>query len=229
MQRKITMELQNKNILSDEIQQYHKIYPLLIELYPSPRCGLNFNNAFELLVATILSAQCTDERVNMVTPALFKRFPNAEEMSEADTGELEKLIYSTGFYRNKAKNIIGASTKIVENFGGEVPATMEELLGLPGVARKTASVVLGNAFEINDGIAVDTHVTRLSQRLGLSKNTTPEKIERDLMAIAPREEWTNLSHRIIWHGRLVCFARNPACEKCTLNTICPSAFKPKGE
>lgn len=204
-------------------RQFERLYPLLVELYAEPRCGLNFQNAFQLLIATILSAQCTDERVNMVTPALFARFPDAYAMSEADPAELEKLIYSTGFYRNKARSILGASKMIVEQYNGQVPDSMPELLKLPGVARKTASVVLGNAYGKNEGIAVDTHVTRLVARLGLSSNTIPEKIERDLMALAPREEWTNLSHRLIWHGRLVCEARRPRCGICRLAEYCPSA------
>jgi endonuclease III len=185
-------------------QQYAIIYPLLKQLYPVPRCGLDFENPYQLLIATILSAQCTDVRVNLLTPALFARFPDAYAMAEADPAELEKLIYTAGFYHNKAKSILGASRMIVQDFGGRVPANMEDLLKLPGVARKTASVVLGNAFGINEGIAVDTHVTRLVARLGLSSDTVPEKIERDLMALAPRQEWTNLSHRLIWHGRLIC-------------------------
>lgn len=203
-------------------QQYEVLYPLLKELYPVPRCGLDFENPFQLLVATILSAQCTDVRVNMLTPALFARFPDPYAMAEADPAELEKLIYTAGFYHNKAKSILGASRMIVQEYGGQVPAKMDALLKLPGVARKTASVVLGNAFGINEGIAVDTHVTRLVARLGLSTNTTPEKIERDLMALAPREEWTNLSHRLIWHGRLICEARRPRCEKCLLAPHCPA-------
>lgn len=211
-----------KPITSDFKAQFERVYPRLVELYPEPRCGLNFENAFQLLIATILSAQCTDERVNMVTPALFTRYPDAAAMAGADPAELEKLIYSTGFYRNKARNILGACKLMVEKYNGQVPDSMQELLKLPGVARKTASVVLGNAFNKNEGIAVDTHVTRLVARLGLSANTEPVKIERDLMALAPREEWTDLSHRLIWHGRLVCDARKPRCHICTLADICPS-------
>lgn len=219
-------ELIEDNLVAERLQ-YAQVYPRLVELYPQPKCGLNFETPFQLLIATILSAQCTDERVNMVTPALFARYPDPAAMAQAEQTDLEKLIYSTGFYRNKAKNILGASQRIVSEFGGQVPQTMPELLTLPGVARKTGSVVLGNAFNINDGIAVDTHVTRLSGRLGLSKNTTPEKIERDLMAIAPRSEWTNLSHRIIWHGRLVCDARKPDCPHCALADICPAFLNQK--
>ncbi len=210
---------------SDEYaaHQYALIYPLLVELYPQPRCGLDFETPFQLLIATILSAQCTDVRVNLVTPALFARYPTALAMSEANPEELEKLIYTTGFYHNKARSILGASKMLVEQYGGQIPLTMPDLLKLPGVARKTASVVLGNAFGLNEGIAVDTHVTRLAGRLGLSANTTPEKIERDLMRLAPRQEWTNLSHRLIWHGRLVCEARKPRCGSCTLAQVCPSS------
>lgn len=203
-------------------KQYQLIYPRLTELYPEPKCGLTFETPFQLLVATILSAQCTDERVNLVTPALFAKFPDAFAMSKAEQSELEKLIYSTGFYHNKARNILGAAKLIVEKHAGKVPANMPDLLELPGVARKTASVVLGNAYNKNEGIAVDTHVTRLSGRLGLSFNTTPEKIEQDLMKLAPRSEWTNLSHRLIWHGRLVCEARKPRCQECQLAQFCPS-------
>jgi len=175
------------------------------------------------LIATILSAQCTDERVNMVTPALFKRFPTARAMAAADPAELEELIRSTGFYRNKTKSILGASVRLTEVFGGKVPQTMEALLTLPGVARKTANVVLGSAFGMNEGVVVDTHVQRLSQRMGLSKEHDPAKVERDLMALFPREEWTDLSHRLILHGRQVCNARLPRCGACVLGPdACPS-------
>ena len=210
----------------DARRQFEIINPLLKKLYPVPRCGLDFENPFQLLIATILSAQCTDVRVNMITPALFERFPDPAAMAEADPAELEKLIYTAGFYHNKAKSILGASKMIMQDYGGKVPHTMEELLKLPGVARKTASVVLGNAFGINEGIAVDTHVTRLVARLGLSTNTDPVKIERDLMALAPREEWTDISHRLIWHGRLICEAKRPRCEKCLLAPHCPSRITP---
>ena len=209
----------------DYAAQYHALYPLLAQLYPAPRCGLNFESPFQLLVATILSAQCTDVRVNLVTPALFARYPDAYAMAAADPAELEKLIYTTGFFRNKARSLLGASKMLVEVYGGRVPASMPELLRLPGVARKTASVVLGNAYGLNQGIAVDTHVTRLAARLGLSSQTVPEKIEKDLMALAPRQEWTNLSHRLIWHGRLVCTARKPRCGQCLLAPHCPAAFQ----
>jgi endonuclease-3 len=196
---------------------------LLHAAYPDIRCELNFTNALELLVATILSAQCTDERVNLVTPALFARFPTAHALAEADPQELEELVRSTGFYRNKAKNIQNAARRLVEVYDGEVPADMAELLTLAGVARKTANVVLGNAFAIADGIAVDTHVKRLSARLDLTPESTPEKIERDLMALAPQSEWIDLSHLLIFHGRRVCHARKPNCAVCTLTHLCPAA------
>ena len=209
--------------ISIPAQQYARLYPLLVELYPAPRCGLDFKTPFELLIATILSAQCTDVQVNKITPALFSRYPDADAMAQANPDELEKLIYTTGFYHNKARSILGAARLIVERHAGLVPDTMPELLKLPGVARKTASVVLGNAFGKNEGIAVDTHVTRLVGRLELSTSTTPEKIERDLMTLAPREEWTNLSHRLIWHGRTTCLARRPKCEVCRLAPACPTS------
>lgn len=203
-----------------------RITPLLQRLheaYPDAECALHHRNAFELLVATILSAQCTDERVNKVTPALFARFPTPEAMASADREELETLIRSTGFYHNKAKNIQRAAQRIVSAYGGVVPQTMAELLTLPGVARKTANVVLGVVFKIADGVVVDTHVKRLSNRLGLTTQSDPEKIERDLQAITPTTEWINLSHLLIFHGRNVCDARKPNCAACTLSDLCPSA------
>jgi len=196
----------------------------LYTLYPTPHCELSFRNPLEILVATILSAQCTDERVNKVTETLFKKYRAPEDYLAVSQEELERDIHSTGFYRNKAKNIRGACQRILEVYGGQVPDTMEELLTLPGVARKTANVVLGNIFGKNEGIAVDTHVTRLSGLLGLSAHTDPVKIERDLMEKFPRKEWTNVSHLLILHGRRVCAARRPDCEACPLNDICPSAF-----
>lgn len=198
-----------------------ELYQRLLKLYPDAKCALNHHNAFELLIATILSAQCTDVRVNMVTPALFKRFPKPADFANASLGEIETLIRSTGFYRNKAKSIQGASKLLVEKFNGQVPRTMEELLELPGVARKTANVVLGNAFGINVGMVVDTHIGRLSRRLGLSKHLDPAKVERDLMRLFPSENWMMLAHLLIYHGRQVCGARKPACERCTLSDICP--------
>lgn len=200
-----------------------EILSRLARAYLAPRCALDHDGAFQLLVATILSAQCTDERVNMVTPALFRRFPGPREMAAADPLELEELIRSTGFYRNKTKSILGASARLVEAYGGRVPRTMEELLTLPGVARKTANVVLGTAFGINEGVVVDTHVQRLAQRMGLTKEHDPVKVEQDLMGLFPREEWTDLSHRLILHGRQVCNARLPRCEACVLGPdACPS-------
>lgn len=202
-----------------------RIAPIIQRLhaaYPDAECALYHRNAFELLVATILSAQCTDERVNKVTPALFARFPTPEAMAGADREELESLIRSTGFYHNKAKNIQGAAQRIVSAYGGEVPQTMVELLTLPGVARKTANVVLGVVFGIADGVVVDTHVKRLSNRLGLTTQSDPEKIERDLQAITPQAEWINLSHLLIFHGRQVCDARKPNCAACSLRDLCPS-------
>lgn len=199
------------------------IIALLHEAYPDAECALHHKNAFELLVATILSAQCTDERVNKVTPALFARFPTPAAMAGAEREELEELVRSTGFYRNKAKNIQGAARRIVEAYDGEVPQTMDDLLTLPGVARKTANVVRGVIFGLADGVVVDTHVKRLSQRLGLTKQKTPEKIERDLMKLTPQDEWINLSHLLIFHGRQICDARKPRCGLCTLVELCPAA------
>ncbi len=190
--------------------QKEKANQLLEDLYrhyPNPHCALNYTNAFELLIATILSAQCTDERVNKVTEQLFKDFPGPQDFVEAELPEIEEAIRSTGFYRNKAKAIKEASRSIMEEFDGEVPQTMDELLSLRGAARKTANVVLGNAFGINDGVVVDTHVKRLAHRFALTRHTNPDKVEKDLMALFPREEWTNLSHLLIAHGRNVCKAR----------------------
>jgi endonuclease-3 len=195
----------------------------LKRLYPEATCSLNYQIPVQLLVAVILSAQCTDERVNKVTPALFARFPDAKSLAFAEREELETLIHSTGFYRNKAKNIQGACQKILKDFQGEVPKTMEELLTLPGVARKTANVVLAHAYGIIEGVTVDTHVKRLSNRLGLTTNNDPVKIERDLMALLPQPDWETFSISIIYHGRAVCKARNPACFSCQLATLCPAA------
>lgn len=195
----------------------------LKRLYPDAGCTLTYQTPVQLLVATILSAQCTDERVNKVTPELFKRFPDAFSLATADEQELQELVRSTGFYRNKAKNIKGACCMIVEKFGGRVPKRMEQLLELPGVARKTANVVLANAYGINMGVTVDTHVKRLSQRLGLTEHTDPVRIERDLMLLIPQPDWESWSIRLIYHGRAVCTARNPACYDCILSDLCPSA------
>jgi endonuclease-3 len=203
-----------------------KILALLKAEYPTAHCELDFRTPFELIVATILSAQCTDVRVNMVTPTLFARFPTARALSEADPAEVQEIIRSTGFFRNKTKSLIGMAKGLVENHGGQVPDEMEELRVLPGVGRKTANVVLGNAFGKNEGITVDTHVARLSNLLGLTRQTDPVKIEQDLMKLVPREDWTPVSHLLIWHGRRVCIARRPRCEACVLNTLCPSARLP---
>jgi endonuclease-3 len=198
-----------------------KILKGLQEEYPDVTCALDHQDPLQLLVATILSAQCTDVRVNLVTPALFAKYPTAGDFANARLPDLEKLIHSTGFFRNKAKNIQAAGQRLLTEFKGRVPKTMEELLSLPGVARKTANVVLGTAYGIASGIVVDTHVFRLSHRLGLTRAKTPEKVEEDLMKIIPQPDWIQFSHRLIHHGRKVCFARNPQCERCSLNAICP--------
>jgi endonuclease-3 len=190
--------------------------------YPDATCALHHRNPYELLVATILSAQCTDARVNLVTPALFTRYPTAHELAHADTAELEAIIQSTGFFRNKAKNLIGMARALVAEHGGEVPRTMAELHALPGVGRKTANVILGNAFGINEGVTVDTHVTRLSRLLGFTKHTDAEKIEQDLIPLFPQSDWALLSHLLIYHGRQVCIARRPQCGGCVLSEWCPS-------
>ncbi|MEG4426258.1 MULTISPECIES: endonuclease III [unclassified Microcoleus] len=195
----------------------------LKRLYPEAPCTLNYETPVQLLVATILSAQCTDDRVNLVTPALFERFPDAVALANADIEELENLVRSTGFYRNKSKNIKGACQAIVNKFNNQVPQRMELLLELPGVARKTANVVLAHAFGINMGVTVDTHVKRLTQRLGLTEHTDPIRIERDLMILLPQPDWENWSIRLVYHGRAVCNARNPACNICELADLCPSA------
>lgn len=205
-----------------------QIVRYLKEQYPDARCSLDHGNALELLVATILSAQCTDERVNVVTSSLFRKYRTWEDYASAPAAELEADIRPTGFFRNKAKAIQGACRLIGERHGGRVPDTMEELLELPGVARKTANVVLGNAYGIASGVVVDTHVSRLSTRLGLSQEKAPEKIERDLTNLLPESEWINFSHLLIAHGRKVCKARNPACGQCVLVKLCPSAFLADG-
>ena len=191
--------------------------------YPDARCSLDFTNAFELLIATILSAQSTDVRVNIVTKSLFRKYPDAKAFADASQVEMETAVKQTGFFRNKAKAVINCSKAIVEKHGGNVPRTMEELTALPGVGRKTANVVLSNAFEAPEGIVVDTHVSRVSARLGFTANADPEKIEQDLAAIVPRAKWTGFGHRIIYHGRETCIARKPKCAECLLNDLCPSA------
>ena len=208
----------------EEKQRTLKIIRLLKREYPDARCSLNFSNPLELLVATILSAQCTDERVNLVTAALLRKYRRAEDYFGVEPTELEQDIRSTGFYRNKAKSIQGACRLIAEKHKGHVPETIDELLLLPGVARKTANVVLGNAFHITSGIVVDTHVARLSERLGLTRNNQPEKIERDLMELVPRKDWIDFSHLLIAHGRKVCNARKPLCEECVVENPCPSSL-----
>lgn len=195
--------------------------------YPDAHCALVHSSALELLVATILSAQCTDVRVNLVTKPLFRKYRSARDYAEADLHELEQAVRSTGFFRNKARNIQGAARLLEEKHGGRVPDTMEELLELPGVARKTANVVLGTWFRKTAGVVVDTHVLRISRRLGLTRDVDPKRIEKDLMALLPSEEWTPFSHRLIWHGRKICTARKPKCEECTLASCCPSAGKRK--
>ena len=197
----------------------------LDEAYPAVTCALKHDNPFQLLISTILSAQCTDERVNIVTATLFPKYPNPKAFAYANPHEVEQDIRPTGFFRNKTKSIIGASKRIVEEFGGEVPRTIEELLTLPGVARKTANVVLGTAFGIASGVVVDTHVIRLSGRLDLTKNTDPRKIEQDLIQIIPQEKWILFSHQLIWHGRRVCQARKPRCLECNLEALCYSKDK----
>ncbi|HET8922164.1 MAG TPA: endonuclease III [Candidatus Acidoferrum sp.] len=192
----------------------------LDEAYPDAACELKHENAFQLLISTILSAQCTDVRVNQVAETLYKKYPDAKAFAYAAPGELEQDIRPTGFFRNKTKSIMGASKAIIEKFGGEVPRTMEEILTLPGVARKTANVVLGTAYGISSGIVVDTHVQRLSNRLDLSRNEDPKKIEQDLMQIIPRDKWIQFSHQLIWHGRRVCHARKPKCVECNLESLC---------
>ena len=197
-----------------------RIQQALARLYPDAHCALHYADPLQLLVATVLSAQCTDERVNKVTPALFDRFPDAEAYASADVAELERMIQSTGFFRNKARNIRACCQVLVEKHGGQVPHTMEELVPLPGVGRKTANVILGNAFGV-PGIPVDTHVGRLSRRMGLTEHDDPVKVESDLMALIPKDDWTDFGHRMIFHGRQVCHSRKPKCDLCVLKKICP--------
>ena len=207
--------------LSSAKRHAAQVAKLLAKAYPDAHCELTYNNPLELLVATILSAQCTDKRVNIVTPALFRKYRKAADFAAAPRESLEQDIKTTGFFRAKAKNIQGACTKIAEDHGGKVPQELDELVKLPGVGRKTANVVLGVAFEKPTGVVVDTHVTRLSNRLGLTTSTDAVKIERDLMEVLPKKEWIDFSHRMIWHGRRICAARKPKCDECSLNKICP--------
>ncbi len=202
-----------------------KIFAGLDQLFPHAQCALRHENAFQLLVATILSAQCTDERVNKVTPGLFRKYPTAQDFAALRPEVLEQDIRSTGFFRNKARSIVGAAQKIVQSFGGKVPDTIEALLTLPGVARKTANVVLGTAYGLATGVVVDTHVFRIARRLKLSKQKTPEKVEQDLMVIVPRERWISFSHQMIWFGRKICQARKPLCGDCPLESVCDSPDK----
>jgi endonuclease-3 len=202
-----------------------KIFTALDELFPQATCALRHEDPFQLLVATILSAQCTDERVNMVTPELFRKYPSPPDFAVLKQEVLEKEIRSTGFFRNKAKSIIGAATMIVRDFGGQVPRTMDELLKLPGVARKTANVVLGTAFGIASGVVVDTHVSRIAGRLKLSEEDSPEKIEQDLMKVVPQDRWISFAHQLIWFGRKICQARKPLCVDCPLESLCDSPDK----
>jgi endonuclease-3 len=204
-------------------ERAQKIVQALRKTYPQATCALNHTSPFELLIATILSAQCTDVRVNIVTAELFRKYRKPEDYFTVVRAELERDINSVTFFRNKAKSIQEAARLLVEKHAGQVPETMEELIKLPGVGRKTANVVLGTAFGIPTGVVVDTHVSRLSQRLGITKNETPEKIETDLMELLPKKEWIDFSHRLIWHGRRVCNARKPACEACSLEALCPSS------
>ena len=211
-------------MIDDRKARTDEIIRRLKQEYPDAHCALNFSNPFELLVATILSAQCTDERVNIVTSSLFRKYRKPEDYLSVEAEELERDIHSTGFYRNKTKSIRGASERIISEFGGEIPQTMDELLTLDGVARKTANVVLGNAFGIASGVVVDTHVSRVSQRLALTDNTTPEKIERDLSELVPKKDWIMFPHWIIAHGRAICQARRPKCAECVLENLCPSSL-----
>jgi endonuclease-3 len=203
-------------------ERVEELVKALPKVYPGAHCELDFRNPLELLVATILSAQCTDKRVNAVTPALFAKYRSAADYTKARPASLEKMIRSTGFFRSKTKSIRGAAAAIVAEHGGKVPDTMEKLHGLPGVGRKTANVVLGNAFGKEEGIVVDTHVMRLSRRFRITRQTDPEKIEQDLMKLVPRKHWTNWSHWLIWHGRRRCFARKPDCHRCEIFRLCPS-------
>jgi endonuclease III len=208
-----------------KIERATKIIAALQRTYPDAHCELNFSNPLELLVATILSAQCTDKRVNLVTAELFKKYRSAKDFADAPVAEIEEVVKTTGFFRNKAKNIHACCRKLVELHGGEVPRTMDELTSLAGVGRKTANVVLGNAFGINVGVVVDTHVTRLSNRLGLTKQTDAVKIEQELMQLVPQKQWALFSHWLIWHGRRRCIARKPDCANCEIQKLCPSAGK----
>ena len=212
-----------KETKAARVERAGEAFDLLTEEYPDARCALTHTNAYQLGVATILSAQTTDERVNMVTPVLFERYPTPAHLADARPEEIEEIIRSTGFFRNKTKNIIGFAQGVTELHSSEVPRTMKELTALPGVGRKTANVILGNAFGISEGVVVDTHVNRISTLLGFTKEKTPEKIEKDLKGLFPEERWTLLSHLLIFHGRQVCIARRPRCEACVMSHLCPSS------
>jgi endonuclease-3 len=215
-------------MLTELKQRVRKIIRLLKRAYPDAKCSLNHSNAFELLIATILSAQCTDARVNIVTQNLFRKYRKPEDYLKVSTSELQQDIRTTGFFRNKTTSIQGTAKVLTEQYAGVVPQTMDELLELPGVARKTANVVLGNAFGIHAGVVVDTHVTRLSHRLGLSEEKTAEKIEQDLIPIVPKKDWVIFPHLFIAHGRAICKARNPLCAECVLEKLCPSSYLKTG-
>jgi endonuclease-3 len=210
---------------ADLLRQAKTVYRRLLKLYPDAKCELDYDSPFQLAVATVLSAQCTDKRVNIVTPVLFKRYPDARALAKAEQADVEEIIRSTGFFRNKAKSITGLAREVVARHDAVLPQSMDELFVLPGIGRKTANVILGNAFGKNEGVVVDTHIGRLSKRLGLTKHTDPVKVEQALVKLFPRENWTMLAHLLIWHGRRVCFARKPDCAGCVLKDICPSAFQ----
>ena len=223
--KRSTLSRKGKSLRGADPKRVRAILQKLDEAYPAATCALKHGNAFQLLISTILSAQCTDERVNQVTATLFPKYPDPQAFAYANPADLEREIRPTGFFRNKTKSIMGASKKIVEEFGGQVPKTMDEILTLPGVARKTANVVLGTAFGIASGVVVDTHVTRLAGRLDLTKHTDPKKIEQDLMKVIPQDRWILFSHQLIWHGRRVCQARRPKCIECNLERLCYSKDK----
>jgi len=221
--RKVAQRGRIRRVLPPVPKRAALILSRLRKAYPDAHCELDHATPLQLLIATILSAQCTDKRVNLVTPALFKRFPDAAALADANSEDLEDLIRSTGFFRNKTKSLLGMARGLTERHGGKVPATMDELTTLPGVGRKTANVILGNAFQINEGVVVDTHVGRLALRLGLTRETDPVKVEKRLIKLFPRDAWALLSHLLIFHGRRVCIARSPKCEQCVLSDICPSS------
>jgi endonuclease III len=226
MAKKNSKQIKIKVDKKDAAQRIKEIYPILVKNYPQATVTLDFKTPLELMTSTILAAQCTDARVNIVAKDLYKKYRSVKDWAKADILEIENDIRSTGFYHNKAKSIKASAQKIIDEFGGQVPKTMEELLTLPGVGRKTANVILGNAFGI-PGVVTDTHVIRLSRRLGLSENSEPVKLEFDLMEIVPKKNWTLFSHLLVFHGRNICIARKPLCEKCPISKYCPSAFKPE--